>query len=398
MVEWKKLEEVFELRNGYTPSKNHPEFWEGGTIPWFRMEDIRQNGHILDDSIQHITPESIKKSGLFPANTIIVATTATIGEHALVIVDSLANQRFTALIIRKSLTQSVLPRFAYYCCFRLDNWCKNHIHQGGFASVDMEGFKKFPFPIPSLSEQTRIVGILDTFTAAIENLKEQIAQRRKQYEWYLDKAYFSSKLELINALNRGLIQVKTLDDVGSFTRGRRFVRTDIVSDGIPCIHYGDMYTYYGVWTEKTPTYLTKEKSEKLRFAKYGDVIIVGAGENDIDIGVGVAWLGKENVVVHDACYIFEHNMNAKYLSYFMRSNNYHQQIRMGVVDGKICSISAKELGRTLIPVPSLSEQSRIVSILDTFEASIQNLEAQLKEREKQYEYYRNKLLTFEKAE
>ena len=93
-------------------------------------------------------------------------------------------------------------------------------------------------------------------------------------------------------------------------------------------------------------------------------------------------------------FIFKHNMNPKYLSYFMRSNNYHQQIRMGVVDGKICSISAKELGRTLIAIPSLEEQSRIVFILDTFEASIANLEAQLKQREKQYEYYRNKLLTF----
>jgi restriction endonuclease S subunit len=68
---------------------------------------------------------------------------------------------------------------------------------------------------------------------------------------------------------------------------------------------------------------------------------------------------------------------------------------MGVVDGKICSISAKELGRTLTPIPSLEEQSRIVSILDTFEQSIANLEEQLAMREKQYEYYRNQLLTFE---
>ena len=187
MVEWKKLGEVFEIRNGYTPSKNNPDYWENGTIPWFRMEDIRLNGGILSDSIQHITPASIKTSGLFPANTIIVATTATIGEHALVIVDSLANQRFTALISRKSLTQSVLPRFAYYYCFKLDDWCKNHIRQGGFASVDMDGFKKYPFPIPSLSEQQRIVEQLDTFTASIDNLKEQIAQRRKQYEYYRDE-------------------------------------------------------------------------------------------------------------------------------------------------------------------------------------------------------------------
>ena len=201
---------------------------------------------------------------------------------------------------------------------------------------------------------------------------------------------------MIDLANKGIIQIKPLNEIGTFTRGRRFVRTDVVSEGVPCIHYGDMYTYYGVKADTTPTFLTEETAKKLRFAQKGDVVIVGAGENDIDIGVGVAWMGKEDVVVHDACYIFKHSMNPIYLSYFMRSNNYHQQIRMGVVDGKICSISAKELGRTLIPLPSLQEQERIVGILDTFEASIQNLEAQLEQRQKQYEYYREKLLTFER--
>ncbi len=250
-------------------------------------------------------------------------------------------------------------------------------------------------PIPSIEEQARIVGILDTFTSAIDNLKEQIAQRRKQYDYYRDQLFYTSKADLLDASNKGEVIVKSLDDLGTFTRGRRFVRTDIVPEGVPCIHYGDIYTYYGISAEKTPTHLTKELSSKLRFAKTGNVVIVAAGENDLDIGVGVAWLGKEPVAVHDACFIYEHKMNPKYLSHFMRSRNYHQQIRTGVVDGKICSISAKELGRALIAVPPLSEQQHIVSILDTFEASIQNLEAQLEQRQKQYEYYRNKLLTFE---
>lgn len=84
-VEWKKMSEVFDMRNGYTPSKTKAEYWEGGTIPWFRMEDIRENGRILSDSIQHITMVGVKKGKLFPANSFILATTATIGEHALVI-------------------------------------------------------------------------------------------------------------------------------------------------------------------------------------------------------------------------------------------------------------------------------------------------------------------------
>lgn len=95
--EWQqaKVREVFTLGNGYTPSKANTAFWTKGTIPWFRMEDIRENGRVLSDSIQHVTPEAVKSSGLFPAGSIIVSTTATIGEHALLIADSLANQQFT---------------------------------------------------------------------------------------------------------------------------------------------------------------------------------------------------------------------------------------------------------------------------------------------------------------
>ena len=210
-------------------------------------------------------------------------------------------------------------------------------------NISKARFGKVQIPIPPLSEQHHIASFLDSFPSSIENLKEQIAQRRKQYEYYRDQLYYASKADLLEASRNGKAIVKSLDELGTFTRGRRFVRTDIVPEGVPCIHYGDMYTYYGVSAEETPTHLTKELSSKLRFAKNGDVVIVAAGENDLDIGLGVAWLGKEPVVVHDACFIFEHKMNPKYLSHFMRSRNYHQQIRMGVVDGKICSISAKEL-------------------------------------------------------
>lgn len=92
-VEYKSLRDIFNAKNGYTPSKSKKEFWEGDTcIPWFRMEDIRENGNILSDSIQHVTKEAVK-GNLFPANSIIVSTSATIGEHALVEVPFLANQR-----------------------------------------------------------------------------------------------------------------------------------------------------------------------------------------------------------------------------------------------------------------------------------------------------------------
>ncbi len=190
-VGFKTLEEVFEIRNGYTPSKNNPEFWKNGTIPWFRMEDIRENGRILKDSIQHITPKALKGKKLFPKNSIIISTTATIGEHALLIVDSLANQRFTFLSKKANCDLALDMKFFFYQCFLLGEWCRNNTNVSGFASVDMTAFKKYKFPIPPLEIQQEIVKILDQFSALTTDLQSgipaEIELRKKQYEYYREK-------------------------------------------------------------------------------------------------------------------------------------------------------------------------------------------------------------------
>jgi type I restriction enzyme S subunit len=133
----------------------------------------------------------------------------------------------------------------------------------------------------------------------------------------------------------------------------------------------------------------------MRYAKKGDVVIVGAGENNEDIAVGLVWLGDEPAAVHDACYIYESDFEPMYLSYFLRSSIYHLQIKSHVVRGKICSISSDGIGKALIPIFPKEKQKEIVSKLLPFESLLKNLEAQLAQRQKQYEYYRNQLLTFE---
>lgn len=197
-IQWKKLGDVFEMRNGYTPSKNNSEFWVGGTIPWFRMDDIRENGRILSDSIQHITPSAIKGKGLFEANSFILATTATIGEHALIIADSLANQRFTNLKVRKSLSNLLVTKFIYYYMFIVDDFCKKNTNVSGFASVDMDKLKRMPFPIPPLELQEKIVAILDRFETLVNDLTNglpaEIAAVKDQYEYYRNKLLTFKKL------------------------------------------------------------------------------------------------------------------------------------------------------------------------------------------------------------
>ena len=179
--EWKtpSIGDVFELRNGYTPSKIVKEFWEGGTIPWFRMEDIRMNGGFLKDSLQHITPLAVKGAGLFEKRSIILATTATIGVHAMLIADSLANQRFTNFKVRKSLSDEYIDEFIYYSFFKIDEWSKNNTNSGGLLSVNMPLLVKQGFLTPCKEEQQTIASyfrILDAklhaSTKKVESLKK----------------------------------------------------------------------------------------------------------------------------------------------------------------------------------------------------------------------------------
>jgi type I restriction enzyme S subunit len=266
---------------------------------------------------------------------------------------------------------------------------------GARFRFDFSRWDLINIPIPSLEEQNRIVGILDTFTDSIENLKQQIAQRRKQYTYLIDNAFGGSLSEMKKKAEDGVLRIEPLSAHGTFTRGRRFVRTDVVEEGQPCIHYGDMYTFYGLSADKANTHLPYDFPKKMRYAKKGDVVIVGAGENNEDIAVGLVWLGDEPAAVHDACYIYENDFEPMFLSYFLRSSIYHLQIKSHVVRGKICSISSDGIGKALIPVYTMEKQKEIVSKLLPFESLLNNLEAQLALRQKQYEYYRNQLLTFE---
>ena len=164
------------------------------------MEDIRENGRILSSSIQHVTPLAAKNRKLFQANSIILSTLATIGEHALITVDFIANQQFTCLSLRPEYCTKIDMFFIQYYMYIIDEWCHNNSNVSGFASVDMSKFRKFKIPIPPLEEQERIVSILDKFDALVNDISvgipAEIAARRKQYEYYREKLLHFKVLRL----------------------------------------------------------------------------------------------------------------------------------------------------------------------------------------------------------
>ncbi|EOW9267588.1 TPA: restriction endonuclease subunit S [Vibrio cholerae] len=215
-----------------------------------------------------------------------------------------------------------------------------------------------------------------------------------------------SVLGIIEKLLDGFeVEWKKFDDVGVFLRGKRFVKADMKSEGVPCIHYGEMYTHFGVHAKEAKSFLDESVASKLRVANPGDVVIVAAGETIEDIGNGTAWLGESDIVFHDACFSFKSSLDPKYVSYYLRTNLFKEQIRRSVSSGKISSINAKGLGKATIPIPcpdnpekSLAIQAEIVRILDAFTAMTAELTAELNMRKKQYNYYRDQLLSFEEGD
>ena len=196
-----RLRFVCEFRNGYTPSKANPKFWENGTIPWFRMEDIRDSGRFLNEAKQYISKEAVKGDGLFEAGSFILATTATIGEHAMLIADSLANQRFTNLKIRKSLISTLSRNFFFYYLFVIDEYCKSTTRKATFPSVDMTELKNIGVSIPPIEEQQEIVTYIEAKVAKIDQLcqaeRSQI-EKLKEYKQRLISDVVTGKVKVTN--------------------------------------------------------------------------------------------------------------------------------------------------------------------------------------------------------
>ncbi len=271
---------------------------------------------------------------------------------------------------------------------------------GGRAKLTKAKLLEIPIPIPypddiekSLALQRRIVDILDKFT----ELEAELEGRKRQYE------YYRNKLLSIDVLSKGKlktdkIRIMTLGELGTFTRGSGLQKKDFTPTGVGCIHYGQIYTHYGTWTDITKTCVSKEFARKLRKAKYGNLIIATTSENDEDVCKAVAWLGKEDIAISsDACF-YAHTIDPKYVAYYFQTRQFQKQKRKFITGTKVRRVNTNDLAKIQIPIPPLSEQQRIVSILDKFDTlttSIsEGLPKEIELRRKQYEYYRDRLLSF----
>ena len=375
MVEWKKLGDICSnVFAGGTPSTKHEDYYDGD-IPWIRSGEIDFN--VLQSSERNITQKGYDNSSakLIRKGSVVMAMTgATVAKSAIVEFETSANQSVCALETDEAVANY---KYLFYCLSK-DYFIIRSSAQGALTSLNLAMIKQIEIPIPSISEQNRIVGILDTFTAAIDNLKEQIAQRRKQYEYYRD--------QLLDLEGKEGVEMKTLGEIGEVCMCKRIMKDQTSETGdVPFFKIG---TFGG-----TPdAYISRDLYDTYKtlysFPKKGDILLSASGT----IGRKVVYDG-EDAYFQDSNIVWIDNGEKVVTNPFLYY--VYNTIEWKVDGGTIKRLYNYNLKSARIPVPPHSEQSRIVSILDTFEASIQNLQAQLAQREKQYEYYRNKLLTFE---
>lgn len=166
--------------------------------------------------------------------------------------------------------------------------------------------------------------------------------------------------DLIEELCPDGVEYTPLGEVGEFVRGSGLQKSDFVDEGLPCVHYGQIHTRFGIAADEA-------------------------------VGKATVWLGHEEVAIGGDMFIFCHVLESKYVSYFFASSLFGDQKRPYITATKVKRISEKGLSRIRIPVPPLAVQCEIVRILDQFTT----LEAELEARRAQYEYYRNQLLSYD---
>ena len=409
-VEYKSLGEVSGFQNGFSFKSN---LFKNAGLPILRITNI-VDGALTDDGYVYFSKEdytsNLDNYRILKDDIVVAMSGATTGKIGYNYNDKVLylNQRVGKFIPNENILNK---RYLYHWLLSKSNDIYlASAGTGAQPNLSSKTMMSFELPVPPLEVQREIVHILDSYTVFNDELQEQLEKelvsRQKQYEYYRESLIIENNVTSVDNeksfpvsnIFGNPIEYKTLAEIGTLKRGKRFVHSDATDNGVPCIHYGELYTYYGVSTDTTKSHIREELRNKMRYAQKNDVVIVGAGENNIDIGIGVAYLGEEEVAVHDAYYIFKHNQNPKYISYCLRTFNYHDQIKKYVSRGKICSISAESLYKAKIPVPPLVEQQRIVDILDRFDALCNDitsgLPAEIEARRKQYEYYRDKLLTF----
>ena len=253
--------------------------------------------------------------------------------------------------------------------------------------------KEYKVPVPPLEVQREIVRILDSFTTLTEDLTveltKELTARKKQYEYYRD--------ELLKP-HKSIPMVTLKEIAGSIYRGTGIKRDQVTEDGVPCVRYGEIYTTYNTWFDECVSHTKEEYVSSPKYFEHGDILFAITGESVEDISKSIAYIGHDKCLAGGDIVVMKHNQNPRYLAHVLNTSMAREQKSKGKVKSKVVHSNVSSIEQIRIPLPTLEVQERYADVLDNFEKICNDLNiglpAEIEARRKQYEYYRDVLLTF----
>ncbi|MEE0084855.1 MAG: restriction endonuclease subunit S [Paludibacteraceae bacterium] len=382
-VECKKLGEVANFKYGYTGTAN-----DNGQARYIRITDINSNGLLNSNDAKYIDITDENKEYLLKKGDIIMARTgATFGKTLYYTAE--CPSIYASFLIKIGLPSNICPRFYWHFSQSDSYWNQALKYVGGGAQpqFNTNAISQVSIPLPPLPIQTEIVRILDKFVEQQEQLERLIELRKKQYEYYRE--------EMLKPKEGEVWETKRLGEIGTFVRGNGLQKTDFREEGFPCIHYGQVHTYYGFSATETKSFCSETLAEKLKKASYGDLIIATTSEDVDACCKATVWLGKGKVAISGDSYLFSHNKNPKFVAHLFRTKRFADQKRMVATGAKVVRVSGESMAKFEFQIPSsLDRQKEIADALDRFELSLSSLISALEATKARYEYYRDLMLNF----
>lgn len=296
----------------------------------------------------------------------------------------------------------VKTKYLYYYLSNMQEYIYSTKKGGGVPHVHISSIDNMKIPIPPLPVQCEIVRILDNFTALTSALTSaltaELTAQRKRYSGLLNSLL---SFEGRDAQD-GVLWKKLGDIATEIYRGAGIKRDEVTEKGIQCVRYGEIYTSYNIWFDTCISHTIENKIASKKYFEKGDILFAITGESVEEIAKSCAYVGDEKCLAGGDIVVMKHKQNPKYLAYALATTNAQMQKSKGKVKSKVVHSSVPAIKEIVIPIPSLEEQQRIVDILDRFDKLCNDLSeglpAEIAARQKQYEYYRDKLLTFKEKE
>ncbi|MHC3594842.1 restriction endonuclease subunit S [Streptococcus suis] len=411
-VEWKTLGEVCDVRDGTHDSPKKKNFGK-----YLITSKNIKCGSVTFENAYYISDEDfelINKRSKVDVDDLLFTMIGTVGEIAHIIDEPDFAIKNVGLIKTRD---RILARYLFH--YLQSSVAKKYIadnkSKGSQVFLALGKIRNFPIPYVPSDIQSRIVQVLDNFDTVCNDLNiglpKEIELRQKQYDFFRDQlltftaegVYTDSTVQYRQDLIRlltwvfGPIRVE-LGAVCDLVRGNGLQKKDFVDNGVPCIHYGQIYTYYGLATDQTKSFVSPELAQKLKKASYGNVIVATTSENSEDVGKSLVWLGQTEACIGGHSCLLKSEQLGKYLVYYMQTTDFQRQKEKMLVGTKVIELYPKNLARIQFILPPLDQQKHIASILDRFDTLTtdlsQGLPAEIEQRQKQYEYWRDQLLQF----